>query len=97
MKMNVKSMLSVCKWRNARKKPRQSSSYLDSSEHGIFVNIMISSVHDALGLWPAELSSPNGSPEHSFTAATGVAVRAFSTHFKNGTVPRHTRKDEKTR
>lgn len=48
--------------------------YFDSSKHGIFGYAVVARVDDALRLRPALLCRPDGGPEDSLPASTGIAV-----------------------
>jgi hypothetical protein len=46
--------------------------YLDSSQDGCFVHVMITGIDNAPGLGPTLLSRSNGSPKNSFSATTSI-------------------------
>ena len=47
---------------------------LDTGEDLLLVHVVVSRVHDALGMGPAILRSSNGGPENTLAAASRIAV-----------------------
>ena len=69
--------------------------YLNSFDDCIFVDVVISSVHDADDFRPTLLSSSYRSPQYSFTTTTSVTIDQIN-YVRHVLVRKHTRRDERS-
>lgn len=70
VKVDVKSILPGR--RISRCLPEDSVTYLDSSKDLALINIMIASIDNTFGVWPALLGCSDCRPKNSFTSATSI-------------------------
>jgi hypothetical protein len=86
VKMDIKAALGKVSAPNVTTVARvvnQALTHRNAIQYRVFGHVMVSSVHNALRFWPAILRCTYGRPQHSFSAASSIAIHHVSPRFRN--------------